>query len=295
MKKFYKGEFLLSITAFIWGTAFVAQKASMQHLGAFTFNGLRFFLGFLCLLAFYRISKKQRALFKKENLLAGLVLGIILFLAASSQQIGIIYTTSGKAGFITGLYVIIVPFIGFFLKHKIDTKIWIGSFLALVGLYMLSITKDLTINYGDFLVLISAFFFALHIVTISHFLKKNDALELSLMQYLVCIILNFAASILTETTSISSISSSFFPIIYGGIFSVGIAYTLQTVAQKNVSPSSSAIILSFEAVFAVLAGYFILNEILSFRGKVGCFFMLTGIILTQIDVRKILKKNILRS
>ncbi len=277
---------LLFLTAFIWGTAFVAQKIGADFLQPFYYNGLRFALGFLVLGIFYYFFGKKVNLFGKKNLISGLVCGLLLFAGASLQQMGIQYTTSGKAGFITGLYVILVPFLGIFLGKKASKAMWIGCILAFGGLYLLAVA-DIggKVNGGDFLIFLSAIFFTFHVVSIDLFLKSVDSLELSLVQFASCSLLSFIFALFWESVTFAGFRECFWPLIYGGVLSVGVAYTLQIVGQKKVEPTAAAIILSFEVVFAAVGGYFVLGETITLREQIGCVFMLTGIVVSQFKVK----------
>jgi len=290
ISKLRQSEFLLLLTAIIWGFAFVAQRAGMEFVGPFTFNGIRFALGGLSLLPVWWFLKNQTATdhhqsFNKATLIAGLVAGIALFVASSFQQIGIVYTTAGKAGFITGLYIIFVPVFGIFAGNKTSLKVWSGAVLATVGLYYLSVSEALRLSNGDALVLVSALFFAIHILVINRFSKSINPLLLSIMQFMICSLLSFGVAIFNETLILSKIYQAAIPIIYGGIFSVGIAYTLQVFGQKHTPPAIASIILSLEAIFAAIGGWFILNEVLTGRNILGCILMLVGMVLAQIPVK----------
>jgi drug/metabolite transporter (DMT)-like permease len=288
----WRANLLLLLTAMIWGFSFVAQRQGMEHVSPFTFNGMRFAIGSISLLPIILFSRRRqprsnRASLRSMPMLAGtLCLGLALFLGASFQQIGIVSTTAGKAGFITGLYVIIVPLLGLLWKQQTMAATWAGALLAVVGMYFLSVTDDFTISQGDLLVLISALFWAIHVHLISWLSQRFDALHLSFYQFFFCSLFSWLAAIQWETITISGIQGAMLPILYTGIFSVGIAYTLQVVAQKKAHPSHAAIILSLESVFAVFGGYYILGEVISMRGLFGCGLMLTGMILSQLLVRK---------
>lgn len=287
-KQELKSNMLLLLTALIWGTAFVAQRVGAQYIGAFTFNGVRFALGGVSLipLMLYLNNTENRtnksANISSSAVLPGIITGCILFLGASLQQIGLAYTTAGKAAFITGLYIAIVPILGIFLKHKIHANTWFGVILAVVGLYFLSVTESFTIEKGDLLEVIGAFFWALHILVIDYFTKKVDALKLSFVQTLTCSALSMVVALIFEKITFSGLVQAIIPILYGGICSVGIAYTLQIVSQKHAKPSHAAIILSMEAVFASIGGTIILGENLGLRGYLGCALMLAGMLLSQL-------------
>ena len=285
-----KSDVLLLITAIIWGFAFVAQRIGMDYVGPFTFNGIRFAIGSLSLLPLVLMSREQRTAAKhillrpglKTILFGGGALGLSLFAGASLQQIGLVYTTAGKAGFITGLYVIIVPILGLIWRQQPRTGTWIGAFLAAIGLYLLSITEKFTIELGDLLVLIGAFFWAAHVLIIGWLSPRINPIKLAFSQYVACSILSLTAAAMTEVITWGSIVQAAIPILYGGLLSVGIAYTLQVVAQRDAHPAHAAILLSLEAVFAAIGGWLILGEIISPRGLVGCGLMLFGMLLSQL-------------
>jgi drug/metabolite transporter (DMT)-like permease len=294
----FRANLLLLLAAGIWGFAFVAQKTSMEHIGPFTFNGLRFALGGLSLLPLIyflnkrSISNKEAQTDKREwkqVRQVGFKVGIILFAGASLQQIGLIYTTAGKAAFITGLYIVIVPLVGLFLKQRLNLNMVLGALLAAVGLYYLSITDRFTISQGDLLELVGAVFWSLHILMIDHYSRKVDILKLSLFQMITCSILSLGVAIFTEVIAWSTISQVLIPILYGGVLSAGVAYTLQIVGQKNAQPAQAAIILSMEAVFAALGGYLLLHEHMGTRGLMGCLLMLIGMLLPQLPRMRLIK------
>lgn len=293
MTKEIKSVFILLLTAAIWGLAFVAQRMGMEHVGAFTFNGIRFALGSVSLLPviyfFNKSSKAENSSAEKVDadlkttIKSGAIAGCILFIAASLQQVGLIYTTAAKAGFITSLYIVLVPILGIFLKQKTYPTTWIGAVTAAVGLYFLSINEDFTIQFGDLLQLIGAFFWAAHIQVIDKFVKNVNAIKLSSVQFAVCSVLSIVTAIIFEDISISGIYDALVPILYGGIMSVGVAYTLQAVGQRHAKPSHAAIALSMEAVFAAIGGILILNETMPMRGYLGSALMLAGMLITQTE------------
>jgi drug/metabolite transporter (DMT)-like permease len=273
---------LLLTTAAIWGFAFVAQRVGMDHIGPFTYNGIRFLLGAsilvpvaLWLSPLYRI----RVL---PTIGAGIVAGAALFIAASLQQIGLVYTTAGNAGFITGLYVVLVPIIGIGRRQKIGVARWVAVALAVVGLYFLSVSRDFRINPGDIFVVGSAFFFAAHVQLIDHLALRYSALWLSLFQYFLVGIFSLAVGGIFETFEPDALRSALPAILYGGIGSISIAYTLQVVAQRDAEPSHAAIILSLEGSFAALGGWLLLGEVLTARGLLGCALLLAGMLLSQL-------------
>jgi drug/metabolite transporter (DMT)-like permease len=283
-----KSDLLLLLTAAIWGFAFVAQRVGMEHVGPFTFNGIRFALGSLSLvpLLFWRLNGKPSPLPSAEGfgtaLRGGCIAGLFLFTGASLQQVGLVYTTAGNAGFITGLYVVIVPLIGLLFRQRSTAGAWLGAGLAAVGLYFLSVTDQFTIAWGDFLELLGAFFWAGHVLVIGHFSPRVSAIRLAITQFAICSILSLSTASVVETIRLANVLQAAVPILYGGLASVGIAYTLQVVAQKNAHPAHAAILLSLEAVFAAVGGWLMLNETLSFRGFFGCTLMLAGMLLSQL-------------
>lgn len=285
-----KSDTLLLLTASIWGFAFVAQRVGMDHVGPFGFNGVRFALGCLVLLPLLLKNGSSDDLRSpstaRQPPLSGLggalLAGLVLFAGASFQQVAMVYTTAGNAGFITGLYVILVPIIGIFLGHRTHGGTWIGAVLAAAGLYLLSVTASLAISWGDLLVLIGAFFWACHVHIIGWLSPRGDALKISFLQYAACSILSMAVSLLIEANTMQGYMAAAVPILYGGIMSVGVAYTFQVVAQKRAKPSHAAIIMSLEAVFAALGGWIMLGEVLSGRGLAGCSLMFAGMLISQL-------------
>ena len=276
----------------IWGFAFVAQRSGMDYVGPFTFNAVRFTLGGISLIPLLLINKRRN--FNKEHLSplssnkilcqGGIIAGIILFFGASFQQGGMVYTTAGKAGFITGLYIILVPILGIMFKQKTTAAIWLGAIIALVGLYLLSVNENLSIDLGDLLVLASAFFWGFHVLVISRYSPKTDPIQLAFFQFMFCAFFSLILSIIIETTTLQNILDASIPILYAGVVSVGIAYTLQIVAQQETHPSHAAIIMSLEAVFAVIGGWVVLDESIPLRGLIGCGLMLTGMIISQFGI-----------
>ncbi len=285
-----KSDLLLLITAVIWGAAFVAQRVGMDYVGPFTFNGIRFALGGLVLVPFVLRGRFRQiplsASPKKSSSSAvawgAAATGGVIFCAASLQQVGLVYTTAGKAGFITGLYVVIVPILGIFLGQRTHLGTWGGAILAAVGLYLLSVTEDLSIAFGDLLVLIGAVLWAVHVHLIAWLSPRMNSTRLAVIQYAACAILSSAMALLFESIDPTALRLAAAAILYGGVFSVGIAYTLQVVAQKRANPAHAAILLSLEAVFAALGGWLLLDEVLPLRGLIGCALMLTGMLLSQL-------------
>lgn len=299
-KKQYSTNSLLLLTAIIWGFAFVAQRMGMDYIGPYTFNAIRFALGGISLFPIIIYNKKQQKKLEVEPLKnrtwhkswGGLLLGIVLFSAASLQQIGLVYTTAGKAGFITGLYVVMVAFIGLIWKQKLKTTIWLGVILATIGMYLLSVTGDFQIAIGDLIILAGALFWAIHVQLTGYLSPRTNAIRLAQYQFFICSILSFIAAFVFEKISFNGIIDATYPLLYGGFLSVGIAYTMQVYVQKTAHPTYAAIILSLEAVFAAIGGWIILDETLSFRALIGCILMLAGMLAAQLDsfnIKKIFK------
>ncbi len=272
------------LVATIWGLAFVAQRIGMDHVGPFTFNGFRFALGCLSLAPFMFFPRNRTKDQNSSGLIpSGIISGIILFAGISLQQVGLVYTTAGKAGFITGLYVVMVPIIGLFIKSsRTSAGTWTGAILAGVGMYLLSVTKDMTMAFGDLLVFFSAVCFAFHLIIIGRLSQQFDTVRLSLVQCCVCTVLSLMTAFFSETIVLSDISDTAFPLFYGGVLSVGVAYSLQIYGQKSSPTSHAAIILCLESVVAALGGWVILNEILSKRAIFGCMLMLAGMLISQL-------------
>jgi drug/metabolite transporter (DMT)-like permease len=285
MMSVLKSNILLLITAAIWGLAFVAQRVGMDYVGPFTFNGVRFFLGSLSLvplIIYYRGDPREFRAEWKSAALPSILAGSVLFVGGSLQQVGLVYTTAGKAAFITGLYVVLVPVIGIFLRQATGKSTWLGCALAATGLYLLCVKESMTIQYGDMLQLIGAFFWAFHILIIGYYSRRVDVLKLSCLQFLICAVLSMAIAVVTENIVWADIQAAYIPILYGGICSTGIAYTLQAVGQKNAPPAPAAIILSMETVFAAIGGYLLLDERMGGVEIMGCVLMLSGMLAAQI-------------
>jgi drug/metabolite transporter (DMT)-like permease len=283
-----RSDLLLLLAAAIWGLAFVAQRVGMEHMGPFAFNAVRFALGVVSLIPvlyyFEWRGKPDRAPGKSNRgalFRGGAWAGAALFFAVSLQQIGLVHTTAGKAGFITGLYIIIVPIMGLFRGQRTDRGTWLGAFLALIGLYLLSVTEDFTLALGDLLVLAGAFFWAAHILVIARWSQKVRPLELALVQFICCALLSLIIALIFETIQLDAILAAAIPIAYAGIASVGVAYTLQVIAQRHAPPAHAAVILSLEAVFAAIGGWLMLEEWLSWRGFMGCALMMAGMLASQ--------------
>ena len=293
-----KNSLLLLLTSFIWGVAFVAQSVGGEAVGCFTFNGVRSLIGaFVLIPVIYFLDNQKKKELGEEKfleqkgdsktlLLGGVCCGVMLCIASNFQQFGISFTTVGKAGFITAMYILIVPILGLFMKKKVGVKVWLGVVLATIGLYMLCMTfESFSLSKGDFLVLICAGFFSLHILIIDYFSPKVDGVRMSCIQFFVCGIISVIIAFIFESPSLSAILSGWLPILYAGVLSCGVAYTLQIVGQKNMDPTVASLILSLESVFSVLAGWLILNQTMTLREFSGCGLMFLAIILAQLPDR----------
>ena len=291
-----RGNLLLATAALIWGLAFVAQSVGMEYIGPFTFNAIRMIMGGLvlipCIFLLQRwdnhktavraesaIDKRQRQI---TLLRAGVSCGLILCIATSLQQIGIVYTTAGKAGFITALYIILVPILSIFLRRRITWVIWVSVLIAIAGLYLLCINETLSISWGDLLVLISALFFAIHILVVDHFASKVEGVKMSCIQFFIAGIICLLLMFLLERPDIHAILDCWLPLLYVGILSTAVAYTMQILGQRDTHPVIASLIMSAESVFAVVFGWLLLNEMLTLPELLGCLLMLTAMILAQL-------------
>ena len=281
------------LTALIWGTTFVAQSVGAEYVGPFAFNAARglvaflFLLGFSALLHFRRKHDIQgeaqtRPHGGRDLLVGGVACGLALTVASNLQQKGLETTTSGKAGFITAMYIVIVPLLGLFLKKKMAKQIWLSVILAVVGLYFLCVQENVHLVAGDFYVLLSAMCFAVHILIVDCFTKKVDGVDLSCVQFLVVFLLSGLGAMTLETLSVEALLPCMGVILYAGVFSSGIAYTLQILAQKDGDPTVVSLLLSLESVFATVAGVLVLHERMSGKEILGCGLLLTAVILAQL-------------
>lgn len=270
------------MSAMIWGFAFVAQKSSMAVMGPFTFNTVRFALGATVLLFLLPAFKASASRFDQSSWRAALWMGVFLFLGAMTQQIGIVTTTAAKAAFITGLYIVLVPLLLAFTGQRISKTNWLAVAIAVTGLYLLSL-KGLGIipEIGDIWVLASALFFALHIIVIGHFSRLHDPLRLSIVQFYVCAILSAIGMWALEAPTISGIKAGGLEILYAGVLSTGVAYTLQVFAQKRVPTHAAALLLSLEAVFGAIGGIWLLGEQMTMRMLIGAGLMMAAIVVAQ--------------
>ena len=314
-----RNPLLLLLTAVIWGVAFVAQSVGMDYVGGFTFNCTRCIIGgtvlIPCIFLLDRLKGKtsyaqassdvsceggqedgkrscktetaaQRSKQRRILVVGGICCGTALFVASNLQQFGIKYTTVGKAGFITAMYIIIVPVIGIFLKKTTGLKIWVSVALAVAGLYLLCMTEGFSLGFGDILVLLCAVMFSVHILVIDYFSPRTDGVRMSCIQFFVCGILSGIAMLIFEKPSLDAIFQAWMPILYAGVMSCGVAYTLQIVGQKDMDPTIASLILSLESVVSVLAGWLLLGQKLSARELSGCVLMFAAIILAQLPERK---------
>lgn len=283
-----KSGFLLFMAAFIWGVAFVAQSVGMDYMGPLGFNGARFLMGSAVLLPLVMVRRKQS---RKEGKvpadnkitwIGGICCGLALGAAAILQQFGIMYTTVGKAGFITTLYIILVPFFGIFLRKKIPAMVWVGAVIAAFGMYLLCMSEGFRLGKGDTLVFICAILFSVHILVIDYFSPKADGVELSCIQFLVAGIIGSILAIIFEQPKLSDFIAGIVPLAYAGILSSGVGYTLQIVGQKNMDPTIASLILSLESVVSMLAGWVILGQALTPRELAGCGLVFCAVILVQL-------------
>lgn len=291
-KKSMRSSFLLFLAAVIWGVAFVAQSVGMDYMGPFSFNGGRFLMGSMVLvpLVCIRREKDKQKQIPRAGLgitvAGGICCGLALCAAALCQQYGIMFTTVGKAGFITTLYIILVPVMGVFLKKKVSGKVWTGAVLAAFGMYLLCMNERLSLSRGDAYVFLCAVLFAIHILVIDFFSPKADGVELSCIQFLTAGAISSVLALLFEKPQISHFVSGMIPLAYAGIMSSGVAYTLQIIGQKDLDPTVASLILSMESVFSVLAGWVILNQALSRRELAGCVLVFGAVVLVQLPDKK---------
>lgn len=281
-----KGTLMLLSAAFFWGTTFVAQLTGMDELEPFSYAAGRYLIGFLSLLAVAIFTRKQRAKERRQKNYrrgcgVGLLIGLVLFVASSMQQIALQYSTAGKAAFITCLYIVFVPLGAKLLGAVIRRENWIGAGLAIVGLYLLAIGEGFSIQFGDAILFLSAFFWTAQILLIDRFASRVDLIELSTAQIFIVMVLSFAAMFALETPRLTAMLNSWFPILYAGVMSSGVAFTLQNYGQRYAEPAAAAILMSFEAIFGALAGWFFLNEVMTSRELFGCALMLIGMLATQ--------------
>ena len=299
-----RNTLLLVFTALVWGCAFVAQSVGAEYVGAFTFLAARSWLAgaaLLPLLIFLRPKSaappcpdKCPASVRQERrtlLMGGAACGFFLFMASAAQQMGVAHTTAAKAGFITSMYVIIAPIISLLLGRKVGKKVWLCVALGVVGLYLLCITDSLALSRGDATVLLCALLFSGHIMTVDHFSPKTDGIRMSCIQFFVCAVLSTICMFLFEQPSWQAIQAAALPILYAGILSSGVGYTLQIVAQKGLNPTVASLAMSLESVFSALAGWVILGQGLTARELSGCALMFIAIVLAQLPDKLLSKKK----
>lgn len=296
-----KGSALLLIASVIWGTAFVAQSVGMNHLDAFAFNSIRNFIGVIALIPvllwqIFQTSEsgndntapnRLKSVFTKDLMVGGIICGTALCIASNFQQLGIQYSTVGKSAFITALYIVLVPLLGLFSKKRLPIQIWIGVGLAIVGLYLLCMKGEkLVLSTGDIYLLLCAIFFTIQITAVDYFAPKVNCIALSMMQFFVTAILSGVGMVFTEIPTLDDVFGAAIPLLYAGVLSSGIAFTFQIIGQKHLAPSLASIIMSLESVFATLAGWLILHEVLSTQEILGCGMMFTAVILSQIPSKR---------
>lgn len=283
-------DFLMLITAMIWGTAFVAQRIGMDNIGPFLFTGLRFALGALALLPLVihqgRTAARHEPFLQRGLLLGGMSMGLALTVGINLQQVGLLFTSVTNSGFITGLYVIVVPLLGLALGHKTGLGTWLGAFLAVAGMALLSIGEDFTVASGDWIQLAGAFVWGVHVLLVSFFVSRHDAIRLAFLQFATCALVSLLLALVFEEIDPANIWLAGPALLYGGLFAVAVGYTLQVVAQKHAIASHAAIILSLEAVFAAIAGALFLDESLTLRGYLGCVLMFIGMLAAQLWPRR---------
>jgi drug/metabolite transporter (DMT)-like permease len=291
-RKHLRANLLMLAAAMIWGSAFVAQRLSLDAIGPFLFTGLRFLLGAAVVSALVLVLRRNARrtagnpaptpLFDAALLRSGGLLGLLLAVAISLQQIGLGYTKIANAGFISSLYVIIVPLIGVLLRHRTGPGTWLGAVLAAVGLYLLSINEHFSIMYGDWYQLGGSIVIAIQVMLVGHYAPRHDPLALSIMQFVTCGVTCLAIGLVFEPLHLTSLLRAAPTILYGGALSVGVGYTIQVVAQRDAAPAHAAVIFSMEGVFAALAGWAVLGETLTPRALVGCALMMAGLLACQL-------------
>lgn len=275
---------MLMAAALLWGLGFVAQRDGMSHIGPFSYSALRFGIGVISLTPVYfmtRRMEKKIAVTRKTVLLAGLWVGLFLFLAVSAQQIGLKTSTAAKAGFITSLYMILVPVFGLFLGHKTRQTVWISIAFALAGVYLMAVKGNFQIVPGDLWILLCAFLWAVHFLFIAHYSSRVGAIRLSMMQFFLCAVLSTIVAVFTEPLIPAKLQPALPSLLYGGIGAVGIAYTLHVVALKDANPAYASLILSTESVFAAIGGWLILGESMSPRQLIGAVLILAAVLYSQ--------------
>ena len=292
--KEWKSSLMLLLTAAIWGVAFVAQSVGMDYIGPFTFNAIRSLVGGLVLIPCIWLLNRKKPAAQEDTpaqsgrtlFIGGICCGVALAVASSLQQLGIQYTSVGKAGFITALYIVIVPLLGLLFKRRVSGLIWVAVVIAVGGMYLLCITEGFSVGKGDLLVMASAFCFSAHILIIDYFSPKADGVKMSCIQFLVCGLLCAVPMLIMERPSLPQILAAWMPLIYAGVFSCGVGYTLQSVGQRHIDPTIASLILSLESVISVLAGWVILGQKLTVRELIGCILVFCAIILAQLPQKE---------
>ena len=284
-----RGTLMLLGASFLWGTTFVAQMSGMDGLEPFSYAAPRFLLGVISVVVVWLLQSKERAKLRRQGKYksgfgVGLISGVIMFVASSLQQVSMVYTTAGKAAFITCLYIVFVPIGAVLLGKIIRRENWIGAFTALVGLYLLAVNEEFSLGIGDVIVFVSSFFWTAQILFIDRFASRVDVIELSVAQLFVCFVFSSIAMTVFETPNVGAMLDAWFPIFYGGVMSAGVAFTLQIYGQKYAEPSTAAILMSFEALFGALSSWIILGEQMSSREIFGCALMLVGMIVSQLKL-----------
>lgn len=290
MKKQLSGVIALSGATVIWGSAFIAQSVGMDKIGPFTFQAVRCFLAVVFLFPASALFSKGKPFWKSwaDPALwrSGVICGLALFAASSLQQIGLVYTDAGKAGFLTAMYIVFVPFLGLFLGQRPGRNALLSLIPAIVGLYLLSCTSVSGINKGDVLLLLCAVAFSVQILLIDRHCAGLDGLKLNCIQALVAAVLSVPWALLTETVDASRIASCWLPLGYAGVLSMGVAYTLQIVGQKRVAPSAAALLMSLESVFAALFGWLLLHETMTGAEELGCLLVFAAVVISQLPEKK---------
>ncbi|MDH1264366.1 DMT family transporter [Pseudomonas sp. GD03944] len=286
-----RADLLMLLTAMIWGSSFVAQRLGMDSIGPFLYSGLRFALATLALLPVlwflqYRARHTPAPAMSRQLILGGMAMGLALTLGINLQQVGLLFTSVTNSGFITGLYVIIVPLLGLLLGQRASLGIWLGASLAVVGMFLLSVGEGFQVASGDWIQLAGAFIWGVHVLLVGFFAGRHDPLRLALVQFATCAVISLLLAVILEDIHLEAIIAAGPAILYGGLFGVAVGFTLQVIAQKHAIASHAAIILSLEAVFAAVAGALLLGEALAIKGYFGCALMLGGMFLAQLWPKK---------
>lgn len=290
MLKKLRGSLMLLTAAFIWGTAFVAQSKGMDYVAPFTYNAVRTLIGGVVLIpmVFLFGQKSRRKVSENNNkisFIGGIICGLVLFAASSFQQLGISLTSAGKAGFITALYIVIVPVISIIFGQKSNLKMWLCAFTAIIGFYLLCIKEGFRLSKGDLYVLICAVFYSVHIIVIDHFNSKGaEPVKMSCVQFFTAGSIMMICMFIFESPALSAVWAAKYTILYAGVMSCGVAYTLQIIGQKYTESAAAALIMSLESVFAALAGWIILSEHMSMKEFAGCILVFAAVVFSQLDI-----------